>query len=74
MIKTKRIVALMIAAVLVITGPMVNAPVSYSQGGPRKPNILVIFGDDIGYWNVSALLRRVPTERDCWRGERKAEL
>jgi arylsulfatase len=21
---------------------------------PRKPNILVLFGDDIGYWNVSA--------------------
>ena len=20
----------------------------------RKPNILVIFGDDIGYWNISA--------------------
>jgi len=22
--------------------------------GGKKPNILVIFGDDIGYWNVSA--------------------
>lgn len=21
---------------------------------PRKPNILIIWGDDIGYWNVSA--------------------
>ena len=21
---------------------------------PRKPNILVLFGDDIGYWNISA--------------------
>ena len=20
----------------------------------KKPNILVIFGDDIGYWNISA--------------------
>ncbi len=24
---------------------------------PKKPNILVIFGDDIGYWNVSAYNR-----------------
>jgi arylsulfatase len=23
-------------------------------GQAKKPNILVIFGDDIGYWNVSA--------------------
>jgi arylsulfatase len=21
---------------------------------PKKPNILIIWGDDIGYWNVSA--------------------
>ena len=32
----------------------------------KKPNILVIFGDDIGYWNVSAYNRgmmgyRTPT-------------
>ena len=24
---------------------------------PQKPNILVIMGDDIGYWNVSAYNR-----------------
>src|SRR5215470_9277381 len=54
MIRNKRIVALMVAALLVITVRMVNAPASFSQGGPKKPNILVIFGDDIGYWNVSA--------------------
>jgi hypothetical protein len=24
---------------------------------PAKPNILVIFGDDIGYWNISAYNR-----------------
>jgi hypothetical protein len=23
----------------------------------RKPNILVIYGDDVGYWNVSAYNR-----------------
>jgi len=27
------------------------------QAGAGKPNILVIFGDDIGYWNVSAYNR-----------------
>jgi arylsulfatase len=26
-------------------------------GGARKPNILLIMGDDIGYWNVSAYNR-----------------
>ena len=25
-----------------------------TDGGPRKPNIVVIWGDDIGYWNISA--------------------
>ena len=30
------------------------APASAQQ--PQKPNILVIMGDDIGCWNVSALL------------------
>jgi len=24
------------------------------SGQQNKPNILVIFGDDIGYWNISA--------------------
>ena len=28
-----------------------------APGGARRPNILVIFGDDIGYWNVSAYNR-----------------
>jgi arylsulfatase A-like enzyme len=28
-----------------------------AQGGGRRPNILVMFGDDIGYWNVSAYNR-----------------
>src|ERR1700732_2207848 len=32
------------------------APAPAAQSG-RKPNILVIFGDDIGYWNVSAYNR-----------------
>ncbi|HYC56912.1 MAG TPA: arylsulfatase [Candidatus Binatia bacterium] len=34
-------------------------PVAAATGGPAatKPNILVIWGDDIGYWNVSAYNR-----------------
>jgi hypothetical protein len=27
--------------------------------GPARPNILVIWGDDIGYWNTSAYHRRM---------------
>ena len=27
------------------------------SAGARKPNILVMFGDDVGYWNVSAYNR-----------------
>ena len=54
MVRNKRIVALMVVALVAITVRMVNAPVAFSQAGAKKPNILVIFGDDIGYWNVSA--------------------
>src|SRR5262252_3886781 len=39
-----------------------SAPIKVTQAQPaaatgRKPNILVIFGDDIGYWNISAYNR-----------------
>ncbi len=33
------------------------APECAAQGAGKKPNILVIFGDDIGYWNTSAYNR-----------------
>jgi len=26
------------------------------DGAAEKPNILVIFGDDIGYWNVASTI------------------
>ena len=29
-------------------------PADAQTGAQRKPNILVIWGDDIGYWNISA--------------------
>ena len=28
--------------------------VAWPASGPQKPNILILWGDDIGYWNVSA--------------------
>jgi hypothetical protein len=41
-----------------------GAPVQVAQAqaqrpapSGRRPNILVIFGDDIGYWNISAYSR-----------------
>src|SRR5437763_6427047 len=39
-----RILAIVFAAAL--SGP--------ALGQPKKPNILVLWGDDIGYWNLSA--------------------
>ena len=43
-----------------LTGPMnwtaalLFLAISFAQGQDKKPNIVVIFGDDIGMWNVSA--------------------
>src|SRR5262249_61485517 len=36
-----------------------SVQIAQAQQAPsgRKPNILVIFGDDIGYWNISAYNR-----------------
>ena len=31
-----------------------NATCRAQAASPKKPNILVIFGDDVGYWNISA--------------------
>ena len=41
-----------LAAALFLAFTTVAAPSALAQG--KKPNILVIFGDDIGTWNVSA--------------------
>jgi len=40
---------LLIVVVLIVE----PAVVQEEQDAPRKPNILIIFGDDIGFWNVS---------------------
>ena len=47
--RTRHILALVLGLALIGS--------SAAQGGAKKPNILVIFGDDIGYWNVSAYNR-----------------
>jgi arylsulfatase A-like enzyme len=46
----KRIVAL-----LTLTGGLLSLSTAYAQA--NKPNILVMFGDDVGYWNISAYNR-----------------
>ncbi|SHH44362.1 hypothetical protein [Bradyrhizobium erythrophlei] len=48
------------------------APVAESaQQQQQKPNILVIMGDDIGYWNISAHSRS--SDRFGYSGVRQAE-
>jgi hypothetical protein len=39
-------------AVVAVLGLCLVSPVVYAAKG--KPNILVIWGEDVGYWNVSA--------------------
>jgi arylsulfatase len=42
---------------LAIVSLMAATMPAWAQAPSKKPNILVIFGDDIGYWNVSAYNR-----------------
>ncbi len=39
---------------LVVLSFLLAAGVSHATAQTKKPNILVIFGDDVGYWNISA--------------------
>jgi arylsulfatase len=41
---------------LAVSVTAVTGPIAIAQQ-PQKPNILVIMGDDIGYWNISAYNR-----------------
>src|SRR5437762_14123864 len=43
--------------VLALTAAAFTAGAPAMAQQPQKPNILVIMGDDIGYWNVSAYNR-----------------
>ena len=44
------------ALALLASAVVITAPASAQQQA-QKPNILVIMGDDIGYWNISAYNR-----------------
>ena len=63
---------------LVVAVTVASAPAFAQQ--PPKPNILVIMGDDIGYWNISAYNRgmmgyRTPNiDRIANEGARKAAI
>jgi len=46
--KTKLSVAAFVAVTLAV-----SMASSFAQD-PKKPNILILWGDDIGYWNISA--------------------
>jgi len=53
--KTKLILtALSLAQACLLTAPGTTSAQSPSPSSGRKPNILVIFGDDIGQTNLSA--------------------
>src|ERR1700752_1952739 len=56
MITWRKIRSGLVSALLAAVGVMYfSAPALAQPAQPaRKPNILVIFGDDIGYWNTSA--------------------
>src|SRR5437667_3189877 len=52
--RTKRTMMHNLSVMAVLTlASLVTAGVTRAAD-PKKPNILIIWGDDIGYWNVSA--------------------
>ena len=53
-LKTLLTSATTLCAVSLLAAPQASAQ---APAPPAKPNILVIFGDDIGYWNISAYNR-----------------
>jgi arylsulfatase A-like enzyme len=46
----------MIGALALLAATMMPT-LAHAQAPPQRPNILVMFGDDVGYWNVSAYNR-----------------
>jgi hypothetical protein len=46
-----------VAAACAMTLAVERTAVAQQPGTPGKPNILVVMGDDIGYWNISAYNR-----------------
>ena len=45
---------------------------SVCQAASTKPNILIIWGDDVGYWNVSAYNQGIGQSQDTTSGEHVA--
>jgi arylsulfatase A-like enzyme len=50
--KRNNLTKCMFAALILTSALLPAAPTAQSQS--KKPNILILWGDDIGYWNVSA--------------------
>ena len=50
--KRSNLIKCMLAALIVTSALLPAAPTARSQ--TKKPNILILWGDDIGYWNISA--------------------
>jgi arylsulfatase len=50
-VTTARRLTLVVAAIVCVGVIVGTADIASAQ--QKKPNILVIFGDDIGYWNLS---------------------
>ena len=42
------------AAQLTVIALIASTALPSTQGADKKPNILIIWGDDVGYWNISA--------------------
>lgn len=55
-LKPKALLRTLFAAALVATclSPLVRSPALAQQPGGARPNILVIFGDDVGQSNIGA--------------------
>ena len=49
--------ALSLSALLLFAALSLLAPAAHAQAPARKPNIVVIMGDDIGMWNIGAYHR-----------------
>src|SRR5215471_15325848 len=53
----KQVSAVLMIGALALLAAMTVPTLAPAQAPPQRPNILVMFGDDVGYWNVSAYNR-----------------
>ena len=44
----------LLLAVFTLTFVLASSGAAIAQAPAKQPNILVLWGDDIGYWNISA--------------------